>query len=187
MNDPNRERRTRRLRSSARLACLFLAVVFVAVPAPTVARSGDDATELKSLDDRLMPSFLTAINALSTMGDDINDMAARAQLSRAATAALAALDATDIRDCFRDWHALTRTAFWLLARSVDLIGAYDQATLASDNGARDAAATELGQAIKPGLGLFYYVPVVRQQVRCDAPTKLEHPVIRSAAIAPHAD
>jgi hypothetical protein len=168
MNHPHHGRPARSLRVAI-ATCLLLATAVPGVSTPVGARSVDDTAELKSLDARLMPSFLTTLQALDAMGDDINDLAARSLLSQAARKALVALDTTDVRECFRDWHALTRTAFWLLSRSVDLIGAYDQAVLVSDNGARDAAMTEFSQTIRPGVSLFYYVPVARQQVHCTAP------------------
>jgi hypothetical protein len=168
-------------------ALILLATMLLTVAPHAAGRSLDDAAALASLDASLAPTYLVAIKALNELGVDVSDMGARAELGQATTIALEALDATDVRDCFRDWHTLARTVFWLLARSVDLIGAYDAAVLTADDSARDAAMSELGLTIRPGVSLLYYIPVARQQVHCPATTPVEPGVRGQVATIPHAE
>jgi hypothetical protein len=141
-------------------------LLVVGLAAPTAAASTDDVTALATLDLVVADYYDEAKAALTVLANDSTDLAARSRLAQASRAAIAALDTADVRDCFRDWHTVARAAFWLLARSMDLIDAYEAAVATADVFARNAAQMEMGQTIPPGVSLLYYVPVMRQRVTC---------------------
>ena len=153
-----------------RLLIAIAAVLLLATVATAQTQSEDDLALLDSALEQ--PALTVRLTVRLLIGDptvpfddNLDQPDVWLKVGAASTEAVAVMDAIGSKPCYEEWFEITRTAYWLVARSADLQAERAIAVDEKLNDMRDRIDEELGHSLA-GFHLVEYGAMLRERVDC---------------------
>ena len=153
-----------------RLLIALAAILLLATVATAQTQSEDDLALLDSALEQ--PTLTVRLTVRLLIGDpsvpfddNLDQPDVWLKVGAAATEVVTVMDAVGSKPCYEEWFDITRTAYWLIARTADLQAERAIAVDEKLNDMRDQIDEELGHTLA-GFHLVEYSVQLRERVDC---------------------